>query len=264
MAPLTGAWSRLTEDEAALRMRRWGKWRNRHSVTGMAQCLNQVLPPQAAVAEEDVQGYLDELRNNGLLRESVERHREVIGKDWTRKTSGVVTAAMLFNFAATRVLRPETIVETGCATGWTSALFLSALHLNGGGHLYSVDLPPRDGHLSMNWTLPEGLEPGFLVPEGIRDRWTLIIGNARRELPRLLDRIERVEAFYHDSDHTYEHMMWEYTTVWPHLTAGGLVISDDIGWNTAAWDFAMAIGARLSVHRSNLNFGAMAKTGAAS
>jgi len=161
---------------------------------------------------------------------------------------------------ATRLLKPSVVVETGCATGWVSALLLLALHHNHHGHLYSIDLPPVAGTLSMDWTMPDGLEAGFLVPPQLRDRWTFIRGDVRVELIPLLEKLGHVDLFFHDSDHTYVHMMWEYTSVWPYLSTGGVLVSDDIGWNTAWWDFATAVGRPIRIHRSNTNVGALSKS----
>lgn len=63
----------------------------------------------------------------------------------------------------------------------------------------------------------------------------------------------------HDSDHTYEHMMWECTSAWSYLPQVGIIVSDDIGWNTAFWDFATAMHRDMVVHSSNRNFGAIIK-----
>ena len=48
--------------------------------------------------------------------------------------------------------------------------------------------------------------------------------------------------FYHDSDHTYDHMMFEFTQAKRKLTPGGLVVGDDISWNASVWDFADQYG----------------------
>ncbi|MER3421200.1 MAG: hypothetical protein C4290_12070 [Chloroflexota bacterium] len=104
-----------------------------------------------------------------------------------------------------------------------------------------------------------GCRWGFLVPPALRPRWTLILGDARDELPPLLRRLGTIDVFFHDSDHRYAHMMWEYTTVWPHLAAGGLLISDDISFHTALWDFAAGVGAPVVIHRANANVGAIVR-----
>ncbi|MEE9286040.1 MAG: class I SAM-dependent methyltransferase, partial [Dehalococcoidia bacterium] len=204
--------------EAERRMARWAGVRRRQAMADPAACLNRLLGPQRHVTAAEVQGLFDEVASCDALRETVDRHKDVIGKDFQAKLSGVVRAAVLFNYVATRIVRPEVVVETGCATGWTSALFLLALHRNEAGHLYSIDLPAVAGERSMDWTLPDGLEPGFLAPKELRHRWTLTIGDVRSELMPLLANLRQIDMFYHDSDHTYQHMMWEYAAAWPHLS----------------------------------------------
>jgi predicted O-methyltransferase YrrM len=166
----------------------------------------------------------------------------------------------LFWYVAVRLLRPGAVVETGCFSGWDTAVILQALAHNGHGHLYSIDRPLQPGQRDPSLPgggLPQGLAPGFLVPPVFYRRWTLILGDARDELPPLLRRLGTVDMFFHDSDHRYAHMMWEYTTVWPHLAAGGLLVSDDISLHTALWDFATGVGAPVIIHRSNPNVGAV-------
>jgi hypothetical protein len=51
---------------------------------------------------------------------------------------------------------------------------------------------------------------GWIVPKSLRERWTLILGKVEDKLPSLLDEFEAIDVFYHDSLHTYEHMMFEY------------------------------------------------------
>jgi hypothetical protein len=41
-----------------------------------------------------------------------------------------------------RHLRPEKVIETGVARGFTSRFILEALERNSAGHLWSIDLPP--------------------------------------------------------------------------------------------------------------------------
>ena len=42
----------------------------------------------------------------------------------------------------------------------------------------------------------------------LRDRWQLIIGDCKHELPQLLAELRQTDLFHHDSLHTYDHMMW--------------------------------------------------------
>ncbi|MBI3021622.1 MAG: class I SAM-dependent methyltransferase [Candidatus Omnitrophica bacterium] len=239
----------------------WDYVVKKHALTDATACLKALLPSGIDVTQETVQRHLDGLAADQSLRESLEKHRRLLGKGVPLPTlNSACTEISLFCYVLPRLLKPSTIIETGCATGWMSALFLLALQQNQQGHLYSIDLSPNAGQLSMDWTMPEDVDVGFLVPQELRSRWTLIIGNARVELTPLLERIRTVDLFCHDSDHTYAQMMWEYTSVWPYLASGGVLLSDDIGWNTAFWDFSTAAERPVVVYKPNTNFGALSKS----
>lgn len=65
-------------------------------------------------------------------------------------------------YALVRAIKPEQCVEIGVAEGCSSAHILAALNANGSGKLYSVDIGT------------DGI--GGKVPDYLRERWTLIIG----------------------------------------------------------------------------------------
>jgi predicted O-methyltransferase YrrM len=132
-----------------------------------------------------------------------------------------------------RLLRPATMVETGVERGYSAAVAMAAMERNGRGRLYSVDLPRLD--VDNEFT-------GRVIPEHLRDRWTLEVGPSRFVLPDLVKRLGQIDLFLHDSDHTYAAQMHEYRTVWPVLRRGGVLVSDDV-WNTAFMDFAREVGA---------------------
>jgi predicted O-methyltransferase YrrM len=124
-----------------------------------------------------------------------------------------------------RVLEPEVVVETGVAYGVSSAFILRALEENGRGVLHSVDLPPLRREYERFW--------GVAVDGAQRGRWRLHRGSSTRVLPRLLDELETVDLFMHDSLHTYRNMRREFEAVWPHLRTGGALIADDVERNRA-------------------------------
>jgi predicted O-methyltransferase YrrM len=137
-------------------------------------------------------------------------------------------------YTCIRALKPAIMVETGVASGSSTAYILKAMELNKSGLLYSIDLPNADpGAL-----VPENKETGWIVPSELRHRWKLILGRSQEQLPPLLRELQKIDAFLHDSEHTYEVMMFEYETVWPHLRDRGVLLSDDIHWNGAFYDFA--------------------------
>jgi len=205
----------------------------------------------------------NEIYNNINIRSMVEyyleRYKDVVIWTWEQRFSGRQYVKVLFLYILLRLLKPEKVIETGCFSGWTSTLILLALHHNQKGHLWSIDIPAKAGYKSMSVGLPPDLEPGFLVPEELRSRWTLIIGDVKDHLLPLCQKIGPIDVFYHDSDHTYDHMMWEYTSIWPWLRIGGILISDDINRNTAFWDFTTAIGVSRIIYKENINFGALCK-----
>jgi len=60
---------------------------------------------------------------------------------------------------------------------------------------------------------------------------------SKKLLGPLLHNAGQTDCFIHDSLHTYEHMIWEFRTVWPYLKLGGLFLSHDVGANDAFLDF---------------------------
>lgn len=137
-------------------------------------------------------------------------------------------------YALVRLLKPGVMVETGVADGTTSAYILRAMEENGRGKLYSIDLPSS--------RLPAGKAPGWIVPEELRKRWELRVGDAAGLLPPLLEELGEIDIFLHDSLHTYGHMLFEFRAAWPRLKAGGLLLSHDIGRNAAFFDFVSEAG----------------------
>jgi predicted O-methyltransferase YrrM len=140
-------------------------------------------------------------------------------------------------YALVRAIRPDVVVETGVATGVTSAFILAALADNDSGVLHSVDLPPTR-------LLAAGLV-GIAVPPELERRWTYHWGSSRRLLPGLL-RAHRgsLPLFIHDSDHSYSAMRWEVELAWTALAPGGWLIADDAHLHSAVPDVARHLGAR--------------------
>ncbi len=137
--------------------------------------------------------------------------------------------------AIVRLMRPAVMVETGVAAGHTSAVALGVMEEIGEGRLVSVDLPPlRVDHADYT---------GHVVGPELRGRWTLVLGSSRQQLPRVLRKWGPIDVFLHDSDHAYAAQLREYRTAWPHLRAGGVLISDDVA-SPAFLEFASEVGAR--------------------
>jgi predicted O-methyltransferase YrrM len=141
---------------------------------------------------------------------------------------------ILVQYAVVRAFQPKIIVETGVANGVSSAYILLALQANGRGTLYSIGLNDPQ-------YLPAGKALGWVVPQELRSRWKLLVGDSRAILPGLLDEIGSADIFIHDSLHTYEHMLWEFRQAYPHLPSRGLLLSDDAKWNSAFPEFVLEV-----------------------
>ena len=154
--------------------------------------------------------------------------------------------------ALTLLLKPNVVVETGVARGYSSRTILAVMERNGSGRLYSVDLPPLE--------VKEDEFVGQAIPLEFRHRWDLTIGPSRQVLGSLVRRVAPVDLSLHDADHTYPSQLLEYRTVWPYLRPGGVLLSDDVG-NRAFLDFAdeVAAPAFLVPRHGNTAIGLMQK-----
>ncbi|MFZ1077010.1 MAG: class I SAM-dependent methyltransferase [Nitrosotalea sp.] len=144
-------------------------------------------------------------------------------------------------YSIIRHLKPEYVVETGVANGVSSTLILQALDLNNTGTLYSVDLPvpywKNTAYRKVDKVEVKNDEVGWLVPLKLRKRWILSLGKSREILPEVFNKTKKCEVFFHDSEHSFDNMMFEFNTAWPHITNGGIILADDVNRNTAFDDF---------------------------
>ena len=158
----------------------------------------------------------------------------------------------LFLYWLVRQLKPRTIVQTGVCNGLSSAFMILALAKNGpDGRLHAIDLPPIFNSQDPAWTIknkvydaviPDGKFSGWIVPDAYRYRFEVSKGDAKALLPKLVEAETSIDLFYHDSNHTYNHMMFEFREVKRKLARGGLIVADDISWNSSVWDFADEYG----------------------
>jgi len=179
------------------------------------------------------------------------------GKEYSFGHSGDFDVMVLYAFV--RMIKPEVVAETGVASGRSSASILYALHQNNKGKLYSIDLPQAivgeapqmianaDGHAELSGFLPEGEKPGWLIPDHLRGRWELILGDSNVEIPKLLTRLDKVDIFYHDGDHSYDSMAFEFKVMWEKMQSGGILFSDDTRWNESWIEF-------VAEHKDKKNF----------
>jgi len=70
---------------------------------------------------------------------------------------------------------------------------------------------------------------GWLVPDYLREKWTLTLGNSVEEMPKVLEKLnKKVDIFFHDSLHTFEHSKKEINIIYPEMSDKGLILFDDL------------------------------------
>ena len=158
----------------------------------------------------------------------------------------------LFLYWLVRQVKPRTIVQTRVCNGLSTAFMMLGLAKNGPeGRLQVIDLPPVFDAQDPAWriagkvygfVIPQGRTSGWLVPDAYRERLDVWNGDAKDLLPRMVEEIDTIDFFYHDSDHSYNHMMFEFQQAKRKLNRGGLVVGDDVSWNASLWDFADEFG----------------------
>jgi hypothetical protein len=187
-----------------------------------ASCLTATIDAdRCAFFPVDIGPWLEEARATPVFRNVVDA---LSSADPTVKVALSQSTSLddcLTMYALVRHCQPRVMVETGVFYGAVSAMILSAMEKNGVGELHSLDLPiPSDG-------LPADMRGG-LVSADLRHRWHLILADSRVALPPLLDRLDTIDGFHHDSLHTTPHMTWEYEVAWPHIRPGGFLSSHDV------------------------------------
>jgi predicted O-methyltransferase YrrM len=168
-----------------------------------------------------VKSYISEYE---LLTKNFNEKHQNVKLNYPQNYNVADTAALLL-YLLVRVNRPKTVLETGVANGWSSNFILNALNANGTGTLYSIDIKP---------------DVGGLVEESLKNRWQLKIinlENAKQEFEQIVNFIESIDLFIHDSDHSYQGQMSEYKAVYPKISAEGIFASDDIDLSWAFVDF---------------------------
>ncbi|MFW6111134.1 MAG: class I SAM-dependent methyltransferase [Thermoproteota archaeon] len=204
------------------------------------EAIIQMLNNFTQFSEAEIREKYQEFKNLGDFIQAVSNPRSIIG------AYGIPEQAVAA-YLMVRLLKPKNVVETGVASGNSSACILKALELNGKGVLYSIDLPGTEKSPVIDpstpykeaevYKLEDESKIGWRVPDSLKENWTLQLGSSKELLDPLLERLEQVDVFLHDSRHSYQNMTWEYRKVLPHLSPEGIIISDDVDWNTAFQDF---------------------------
>lgn len=198
------------------------------------------------VPASEIRSFLNEPIQNPSFA-AVLRGAEEFMKQTEFESADLYAKKILNQYAAVRALKPDLILETGIANGVSSSYLLLALENNRKGKLVSIGLNEQN-------YLPKGKSLGWVVPEFLKPRWQVCVGDAAKLLPEVLAGISQMDIFIHDSLHTYEHMLWEFETAYPKLRPGGLLFADDALWNPSFPEFSAQVGARYATILRGVGF----------
>ena len=130
----------------------------------------------------------------------------------------------------TRKLKPQIIVETGVAAGYSSQTFLSAIRVNGIGKLYSSDFP--------YFRIPEPEKYiGIMVDDNLKANWKLFLDGDKTNLPKITNEVDSISLFHYDSDKSYSGRTFAVDTIKSKLAPDSILMFDDIDDNTHFYDY---------------------------
>jgi predicted O-methyltransferase YrrM len=139
-----------------------------------------------------------------------------------------------------RELAPQSCLELGTGLGISTAYQAAALELNGSGRLTTLESAPNYAAIA---------EHG-LSALGLAARARVEVGPIDDTLPDILARAAPIDFAYLDADHTEEATVRHFDAVLPHLSAGAIVVLDDISFTSEMWNAWIAIGRRDRVSTS--------------
>jgi hypothetical protein len=139
--------------------------------------------------------------------------------------------AIELTYFLTRLIKPENILETGVAAGWSTYSFLSAIEKNKKGNLYSSDLPYFRIKDPKKYI-------GILVPTQLRrDNWILKLDGDDINFKSFLIPGRKFQLVHWDSDKRKIARVRFLTQISAFLSENSVVVMDDIQNNLAFKEF---------------------------
>jgi len=117
-------------------------------------------------------------------------------------------------------LEPRSCLELGTAFGISTAFQASALELNGGGRIVTLDAAREWAQIA-----EEGWES-----LGLADRIDMRVGQISETLPAALEAAAPIEFVFVDAEHQAEPTLAYFEAMLPHLASDAVVVFDDIGF----------------------------------
>lgn len=204
--------------------------------------------------KEEFDSYKKEFLESGVIEE-LKKKKRLFEKNIVGKTSRGIKYSFgsirieegIRLYCLIRALKPKVLVETGVSNGVSTYFILLALHKNGRGKLYSIDYPEIEGRFydkgvfenrKGGAVIPESKMPGWIIPKYLSKNWKLILGRSQDKLPSLLKKLRNIDFFLHDSEHSYDCMLFEFSNSFNVLNKGGILTSHDTNMNNSFYDFS--------------------------
>jgi predicted O-methyltransferase YrrM len=122
----------------------------------------------------------------------------------------------------TRQIKPEIVLETGVAAGYSSYAFLEAMNKNKIGKLFSSDFP--------YFRIPNPVKYiGILVDKKYKKNWELFLDGDERNVIKIKKKLKKkIDLIHYDSDKTYEGKKNFFNSINSLLRKNTIIIIDDI------------------------------------
>jgi predicted O-methyltransferase YrrM len=201
--------------------------------------------------DTEIKGYISEIVADKKLDDSLAKMTNFpSGEKPFSYRIAVDMASRMALYVLSRAMKPAIVVETGVGSGTSSSYILRALDKNAKGKLFSIDVPWYT--VTHNWKKawentdpkpqPVEMQSGWIIPDYLRDRWELTMGMSNEKLPPLLQKLGTIDIFFHDSEHSYENMSWEFKTAWPNLKKKGVLLVHNVDKTKAFSEFEQSVG----------------------
>lgn len=130
----------------------------------------------------------------------------------------------------TKLKKPNCIVETGVAAGFSSQMFLKAIAENRQGTLYSSDL------VYFRLKNPQRYV-GILVEDELKKNWKLFMEGDKINIPKIKKEVSQIDIFHYDSDKSYSGRVFALNQLENLFTADTVIVFDDIQDNSHFHDY---------------------------
>lgn len=131
-------------------------------------------------------------------------------------------------YTLVKFVNPSIVTETGVGAGVSTTAILSGISKDALLISIDPDIPYGKGDR----------EIGFVIPDELKSNFKFVKGTSAEKMREVLENIEELDIFFHDSDHTYNNIMFELNSIMPKLSRNYIILVDNYDWTEAPMDFA--------------------------